>query len=39
VNFCHKKQENYAAISMSFSVDAAKKAFKTVVSRMPFLVN
>jgi len=36
--FCHKKQENYAAISRSCSVDAAKKAFNMFVNFTPLSV-
>ena len=37
--FCHKKQENYAAILMSCSLDAAKKAFNMFVNFTPLSVN
>ena len=36
--FCHKKQEYYAAISSSCSVDAAKKAFNMFVNFTPLSV-
>jgi hypothetical protein len=36
--FCHKKQENHAAISRSCSVDAAKKAFNMFVNFTPLSV-
>ena len=36
--FCHKKQENYAAISISCSVDAAKNAFNMFVNFTPLSV-
>jgi hypothetical protein len=37
--FCHKKQENYAAIFISCSVDAAKKALSMLVNFIPLSVN
>ena len=36
--FCHKKQENYAAILRSCSVDAAKNAFNMFVNFTPLSV-
>jgi hypothetical protein len=36
---CQKKQENYAAIFISCSVDAAKKALSRFVSFTPLSVN
>ena len=39
LNFCHKKQENQAAIFIKSSVDAAQNAFTMFVNRTPLSVN
>lgn len=36
---CQKKQENYAAIFINFSVDADKNAFNMFVNFIPLIVN
>jgi transposase len=38
LRFCQKKQENHAAISNRFSVDAANNAFKALTNFIPFMV-
>ena len=38
LRFYHKKQENHAAISNRFSVDAANNAFKALTNFIPFIV-
>lgn len=39
LNLCNKKQESYAAIFISCSVDADKNAFKVLVNFTPLSVN
>jgi len=39
LKLCQKKQENYAAIFINFSVDAAKNAFNMFVNFIPFTVS
>ena len=38
LNFCHKKQENQAAIFIKSSVDAAQNAFTIFINRTPLSV-
>jgi hypothetical protein len=38
LNFCHKKQENQAAIFIRFSMDAASNAFRALLNRIPLTV-